>query len=118
MSQATLFDTPPAVRNRAAAKLVGDKLAEACVDKAERVAEFDSAGAAKFILGWLVRHGPQSGETLTDAAKQHGYRPHDDRAFGAVYGALVRRHQIRQVGTCERTKGHGTAGGRVWAAQL
>lgn|SRR4051812_26637212 len=91
-------------------------LSTACADKAERVAEFDRKGAADFILGWLRRHGPLPGEDCTDAAKAHGFHPHDDRAFGAVYGALVRRNLIRHAGYCERRKGHGTAGGRIWQA--
>lgn len=100
---------------RSAARAIGEEAAQACTDKAERVADFDGEGARTFVLGWLRRHGPMSGEALTDACKAHGFRPHDDRAFGAVFGVLVRRNEIRCVGSCERTKGHGTAGGRVWA---
>lgn len=100
------------------ARAEGESAAEACASKAERVAEFDREGAGKFILGWLIRHGAMSGEALTDAAKQHGYRPHDDRAFGAVYQTLVRKHHIRCIGYGVRTKGHGTSGLRIWAAVL
>ncbi len=91
-------------------------LSAACAAKAERVSEFDREGAKKFILGHLRRFGPTSGEDCTDAAKQHGYRPHDDRAFGAIYSTLVRKNLIRHHSFCERRKGHGTAGGRVWMA--
>ena len=105
-----LADVPLMDLHRAAGEAAG----AACLDKAERVAAFDSEGAAKFIVGWIERHGPQPGETLTNAAVEHGYRPHDQRAFGPVYAGLVRRGAIRCVGFCERTKGHGTAGGRVW----
>jgi hypothetical protein len=96
----------------------GETAAAACESKARRVSDFDSEGASRFIFGELVRHGPQSGETLTDSAKAHGYRPHDDRAFGGVFMRLARRKQIRCVGTCERRKGHGTSGGRVWEAVI
>lgn len=96
----------------------GERLGNLSTDKAERVADFDSVGAGKFILGWLHRHGNVSGEALTNAAKEHGYHPHDDRAFGSVFGSLSRKGLIRCVGFCEREKGHGTAGGRVWAASL
>lgn len=51
-----------------------------------------------------------------DAAIAHGYRPHDQRAFGSVFGTLSRRNLIRCAVYCERSKGHGTAGGRVWEA--
>lgn len=95
----------------------GERLGNLSTDKAERVADFDTVGASKFIVGWLHRHGNVSGEALTNAAKEHGYRPHDDRAFGSIFGTLSRKGLIRCVGYCERMKGHGTAGGRVWAAQ-
>jgi hypothetical protein len=95
---------------------VGEQSARACASKAERVSDFDTAGAGRFILGWLARYGQMSGEQLVDAAQQHGHRPHDARAFGAVFGSLSRRNLIRCVGYCEREKGHGTAGGRVWEA--
>lgn len=85
-----------------------------CEAKAERVADFDAQGARKFVLGWLARHGHQSGEAIVNACKEHGFRPHDDRAFGPVFAVLNRRNLIRVVGSCERAKGHGTAGGRVW----
>jgi hypothetical protein len=91
----------------------GEQAAQRCTEKAERIG-FDTEGAGKFILGWLARHGQMSGEALVDAAIQHGYRPHDQRAFGAVFGTLSRKGLIRCAGYCEREKGHGTAGGRLW----
>lgn len=96
----------------------GQEAADRCLAKAERVASFDSEGCQKFIVGWLIRHGEQSGELLTDAAKAHGFKPHDDRAFGSVYKSLVRKNRIRCVGFCMRAKGHACSGGRVWAAIL
>lgn len=95
---------------------IGHELAELCAEKASRVADFDAEGARRFVLGWLRRHGAMSGEALTDAAIEHGYRAHDARCYGAVIGALSRRGAIRCVGYCERRKGHGTSGGRVWEA--
>ena len=99
-----------------AAREAGSEAAARCAAKAVRVASFDTEGARRFILEWLCHHGPTSGEVLTNAAKERGFRPHDDRAFGAIYGALSRQKLIRCVGSCDRTKGHGTSGGRVWAA--
>lgn len=98
------------------AREAGRTASEACTARAERVASFDTAGAALFILGQLRRHGQMSGEALTDAAKAHGFRPIEDRAFGSVYAGLARQGLIRCVGYCERVKGHGCAGGRVWEA--
>jgi hypothetical protein len=100
------------------ARAEGNRQADACTDKATRVSGFDREGAADFILGWLRRHGAMSGEALTDAAKLHGFRAHDDRAFGSVYSGLARRNLIRCVGFGTRTKGHGTGGLRIWAAVL
>lgn len=94
----------------------GERAGQACADKAARVSDFDAEGARDFVLGWLARHGQQSGEALTNAAIEHGYRPHDQRAFGPVFGSLSRKGLIRCVGYCERQKGHGTAGGRIWAS--
>jgi hypothetical protein len=42
--------------------------------------------------------------------------PHDARAFGAVFLKLKRMGQIEEAGFVARTKGHGTAGGRLWRA--
>jgi hypothetical protein len=78
---------------------------------------FDAAGAARFILAYLQHYGPTAGEVLTMACKADGFIPHDDRAFGPVYFALVRRGQIAKVGTVKRLRGHGTAGGNVWEAK-
>lgn len=102
--------------NFSAARAVGEDLGELCASKAERVTGFDREGARKFILGELVRHGQMTGEALTDSAKAAGYRPHDDRAFGAVFGALVKRGLIRTIGYATRVKGHGTGGARIWVA--
>ena len=49
------------------------------------------------------------------AAKVAGIRPRDDRAFGAVFAQAIREGLIAPVGYAPRVKGHGTAGGRVYA---
>lgn len=71
--------------------------------------------AAAVIVAHLEQHGPTPGERLTEACKAAGIVPDDDRAFGPVYMGLVRRGQIEKVGTVRRERGHGTAGGNVWA---
>jgi hypothetical protein len=82
---------------------------------AERTSPDFAAHARAFVLEYLARHGAASGEAVTNACKLAGIRPHDDRAFGPVYFALVRAGLIRKVGACLRTKGHGTSGGNIWA---
>lgn len=92
----------------------GRTAGERCTEKAERVASFDTDGAAAFIVEHLRQRGPTSGEDLTDAAIAAGFTVHDARAYGPVYAKLARRGAIKCVGYCERRRGHGTAGGRVW----
>lgn len=99
-----------------AVRAVGEQAGEACADKAERVADFDRAGAARFILGELRRWGPTSSEDLTESAIAHGFRVHDRRAYGPIYAKLVRDGLIACAGFCARRHGHGTAGGRIWRA--
>lgn len=56
-----------------------------------------------------------AGEDCTNAAKAAGIRPHDDRAFGPVYAKAIRTSVIRVVGYVPRVKGHGSAGGKLYA---
>lgn len=98
----------------AAVSATGSAAAQACIEKAQRTDPEFSKKAEQAILSHLQAVGSASGEVLTDIARAHGAIPHDDRAFGAVFQGLSRRGLIRTVGFCLRTKGHGTAGGRVW----
>ncbi len=70
--------------------------------------------AMAFVVAYL-RGGPASGEAITNACKLAGIVPHDDRAFGPVYMALAKQDRIEKVGTVARQRGHGTAGGNLWA---
>lgn len=97
------------------ARSQGTAAAKACVEKAEAVAGFDVAGARTQLLALLLARGPTSGEDLVDLLKRSGFRGHDDRCFGQVFGVLARWRKIRCVGYCPRRRGHGTAGGRIWA---
>lgn len=98
----------------AEASATGAAAAQACTAKAERQDPEFSAKAEKAILAHLAVVGRASGEVLTDVAIAHGARPHDARAFGGVFQSMSRRGLIRTVGFCLRTKGNGTAGGRIW----
>lgn len=83
---------------------------------------FDSDGARRFIVSWVRRHGPTSGENLTDAAKGHGFNPgiygRDDRAFGPVFAAALREPDGLVVIRSDliRAKGRGTSGGKLYGA--
>ena len=88
-------------------------LAERCASRAERTG-WDRAGAEQCILR-LLKTGPMSGEDLVEACEAHGYRGHDARCFGAVFGSLSRRKAIVCLrADLPRRNGHGTSGGRLW----
>jgi len=84
-------------------------------EKAEQVCEGFQDLACSFVLDYLVKHGPTSGEKLTIACRHAGIIPHDDRAFGPVYYSLVRQKRIVKVGSVRRERGHGTSGGNIWS---
>lgn len=96
---------------RKAGEIAGNR----CADKAAQLDPDFRQKAAAVILDHLRIVGECSGEELTDLAIAKGVKPHDARAFGPVFAALNREGKIRSAGFCLRKKGHGTAGGRVWA---
>lgn len=99
-----------------AARAEGERMAGLALEAAEERG-FDSAGASRFIHGWLVRHGATSGEELVKQAKLHGYRGKDDRCFGGVFLGLQNRNLIRCIRSdLPRARGHGTSGGKLWQA--
>lgn len=98
------------------AKAHGEEAAQACLQKAEAVAGFDAEGAGKFILGWIRRYGPTPGESLVRAAKEHGFRGHDDRCYGPVFKRLLAAGSVEVLRSdLPRERGHGTSGGRLYA---
>ena len=72
--------------------------------------------AFAFILTYLQENRPTPGEDVTDACKDAGIVPHDDRAFGPVYMQLLRERAIESTGEKPRRKGHGAPGCRIWKA--
>jgi len=70
----------------------------------------------EFILTHLRRHGPTSGEDLTDAMLQAGIVPPggDGRSFGPVYQQMSQRGLIEVYGVGQRRKGNGTLGAAIW----
>lgn len=96
------------------ARAAGDRAAAACADKSTlRTPEWRER-ATLWVLDHLQKHGPTSGEDLTDGCKLAGIHAHDDRAMGAVISKLVRDNLIEKYGNCQRRRGHGTAGGCIW----
>jgi hypothetical protein len=86
----------------------------ACTAKAERTTEFCSAVAKAAVLDLLADGRPRSGEEIVDHCLRLGIVPHDQRAFGSVFARLRQQGAIEAVGFCERKKGNGTSGARVW----
>ena len=83
-------------------------------EKAEHKDPTFGERARCFVIAYLTEHGDTSGETLVTQAVKAGIKPHDERAFGSVFGVLAKRKQIRKVGNCIRLKGHASEGGKVW----
>jgi hypothetical protein len=98
-----------------ASRALGEVAAARSLDRAERKDPTFGERARDFVVAYLGVHGQASSEIITNACKRAGITPPDDRAFGGVYQVLARRKVIRYVGPCPRFKGHGTAGGRIWA---
>jgi hypothetical protein len=119
MQQALDFsgNTPQSAYDRLMSepRKVGERMANKA---AQRCAPDFVARASKFVTDYLAMRGQAPGEIVVDLAKQAGIVATDDRAFGVVFSGLSRNGVIRCVGYCERRKGHGTAGGRIWAIVL
>ena len=95
-----------------AAGVVGATLAAA---KAEGACPNFAERAYRFVLDYIAKHGPISGELVTLACVAAGIDPIERRAFGSVYARALRENEIRAVAECPRMFVHGTAGGRVYA---
>lgn len=107
------FDAPTPVARRRDVDTAYARILERMTKRAGEA--FREAAEAHMLR--RLAEGPQTGEQLTDACKRAGIRPPggmDDRAFGPVYRRLAASGRIAQVGTALRSKGHGSAGARVW----
>lgn len=95
------FDLPPS-------------MAIGAIDAALR--EEFPARARAFILTHIRRHGPTSGEDLTDALILAEIRPPggDDRKYGPIYRQLSQEDLIEAYGVTYRRKGKGTLGASIW----
>ena len=110
MEQTCMDLRPPDLPTARAVGQVAQQLATA---NAERDTVDFRARAEAAILAKLTT-GPASGEDVTDYVQQQvGFK--DGRRLGSLYCSMRKRGQIRIVGACDRRKGHGTGGGKVYA---
>jgi hypothetical protein len=74
------------------------------------------ARAREFVLTHLRRHGPTSGEDLTDAMLLGGIRAPGgkEQVFGHVYREMHREELVENYGVTYRRKGNGTLGATIW----
>ncbi len=112
MNQAALdFTAPPLAQARAA----GQAAQELATARAEREEPDFRARAVAAILERL-KQGPASGEALTDYVKASGLTlARNGKELGSYYCRLRKSGAIHVVGPCDRAKGHGTGGGKVYA---
>jgi len=101
-------------RARTARKL-GSDAGERCIVKAAANDPDFRNKALTFIVAYVRQEGEVTGESATLAAVLAGIKPHDQRAFGPVYQEALKRNLLRVVGMAKRVRGHGSAGGKVYA---
>src|SRR5690349_469288 len=77
-----------------------------------------TARALEFVVKQLKKNGEMPGEEITDACVEAGIEPHDARAFGPVFKALIKDNLIERCGSCLRKKGRGTNGGSVYRLKV
>lgn len=98
------------------ARKLGTEAGNAAADKAEQQDPEFKVKALEFIVGYIRQQGEATGESATLAAVLAGIKPHDQRAFGPVYQTAIKRGLIRVIGYVPRVRGHGSAGGKLYAA--
>ncbi|MDR2333717.1 MAG: hypothetical protein LBE61_09555 [Burkholderiaceae bacterium] len=109
--------TVPFITRTKMARKLGAEAAQRAEDKANNDVSGFSERALAHIHAEMLAAGRGArvrGEDLVNSAKFAGIRPVDDRAFGSVFARAIKQGLIEPVGFAPRTKGHGTAGGRVY----
>lgn len=96
------------------ARSTGQAAQKLATDRAERDTPNFSERAEAAILAKLLQ-GPASGEECTDYVRASGVPIKDGRELGSLYRSMRRRGLIQIVGYCDRAKGHGTGGGKLYA---
>jgi len=100
----------------AQARAVGLEAGLRSIDHAEAENPSFSEQAFDFIVKYIREHGEVPGESVTLAAVKAGIKPPDQRAFGPIYAMALRRELIHVVRYIPRVRGHGRAGGKLYAA--
>ena len=95
---------------------LGTEAGNAAADKAEQDDPTFKERALEFIVGYIKQQGEATGESATLAAVLAGISPKDQRAFGPVYAKAIRQGLIRVIGYVPRVRGHGSMGGKLYAA--
>jgi hypothetical protein len=98
------------------ARKLGTEAGNAAADKAEQEDPLFKQRALEFIVAYIRQQGEARGEEATLAAVLNGIKPRDQRSFGPVYKKALRLGLIRIVGYVPRVRGHGSAGGKLYAA--
>lgn len=107
--------TIPLAQRLHTARKLGTEAGERCIDKAAANDPHFRTRAYDFIVAYVRQEGLTSGENATAACVLAGIRPHDTRCFGPVYQQALRDNKIKIVGTVARVRGHGSAGGKLYA---
>jgi hypothetical protein len=117
VEQRTLFGDlrRPSRAARDRVNALRDAAMEGVETAAERARRMFAADAGAFVVRYLQIHGPTAAEVLTRQCRAAGIVAHDDRAIGPVFMRLARAGVIVKVGSVRRERGHGTAGGNIWA---
>lgn len=97
------------------ARAVGLEAGQRSLERAEAIAPEFGEKAFTFIVAHVRDNGPVPGESATLAAVKAGINPPDARAFGPIYAKALRQGLIHVVGYVPRVRGHGSAGGKLYA---
>lgn len=120
MMAAETLQHPSHARRAATAHRLGEQQMQLSFDAATSADPSFGERAYAFIVAYVREQaaalGSVPGEQVTLAARAAGITPSDDRAFGAIYAKAIRQGDIRVVGYCARVRGHGTSGGKLYAA--
>ena len=101
----------------ATARKLGEQAGLFALEHTEAGDSTFGARAYEFIVSYVREHGPIPGEAVTLAARCAGITPaNDDRAFGPIYQRALASNDIKVVDSTHRVRGHGSAGGKVYAA--
>jgi hypothetical protein len=98
------------------AHAIGLEAGQRSMERAEEANPGFSERALAFIVEYVRAKGEVPGESATLAAVDAGINPPDQRAFGPVYAMALRRGLIHVVRYIPRVRGHGSAGGKLYAA--